>query len=111
MPGLALRGRHILVEGRELARWRRSAVGRGAVGAPRFPGGVVLLRVRGRGSAPFPAPARQSVHAVLPHTAYRRRSPAGFGLSPPGLAGPGGETVPVKAARANPVRGEGGQPP
>src|SRR3954471_8451378 len=69
----------ILVEGRELARWRRSAVGRGAVDAPRFPAGVVLLRVRGPISAPFPAPARQSVHAVLPHTAYRRRSPAVYG--------------------------------
>ena len=27
-------------------------------------------------SVPFPAPARQTVHAVLPHTAYRRSSPA-----------------------------------
>src|SRR4051794_41780610 len=108
MPGLALRGRHILVEGRELARWRRSAVGRGAVGAPRFPGGVVLLRGRGRGSAPFPAPARQSVHAVLPHTAYRRRSPAGFWFFPPGLPGPGGAAISYTARRAQSVWGEGG---
>src|SRR3954462_3928110 len=96
MPGLATRGRHILVEGRELARWRRSAVGRGAVGAPRFPAGVVLLRVRGPISAPFPAPARQSVHAVLPHTAYRRRSPAVFGFSRQGLPALGETTIPYR---------------
>src|SRR4051794_41561612 len=101
MPGLALRGRHILVEGRELARWRRSAVGRGAVGAPRFPGGVVLLRVRGRCSAPFPAPARQSVHAVLPHTAYRRRSPAVFGFSRQGMPALGETTIPYRPIRPN----------
>src|SRR3954468_9293582 len=88
-----------LVEGRELARWRRSAVGRGAVGAPRFPGGVVLLRVRGRCSPPFPAPARQSVHAVLPHTAYRRRSPAVFGLSREGLPALGETTIPYRPIR------------
>src|SRR3954462_13807009 len=90
-----------LVEGRELARWRRSAVGRGAVGAPRFPGGVVLLRVRGRCSAPFPAPARQSVHAVLPHTAYRRRSPEVFGLSRQGLPALGETTIPYRPTRPN----------
>jgi hypothetical protein len=33
----------------------------------------------------FPAPARQTVHAVLPHTAYRRRSPPAFDFSRQGL--------------------------
>src|ERR671913_189289 len=80
--------------GRELARWRGWAVGGGARGAPRFPAGVVLLRVHGRFSAPFPAPARQSVHAVLPHTAYRRRLPAAFGLSRQGLPALGETTIP-----------------
>src|SRR4051794_41409735 len=93
---LPVRGRRILVEGRELARWRRSAVGRGVVDAPRFPAGVVLLRVRGPISAPFPAPARQSVHAVLPHTAYRRRSPAVFGFSHQGLPALGETTIPYR---------------
>jgi hypothetical protein len=65
-PLINLPARHLL-EGPELARWRLSAVGRGAIGTPRFE--VVLLRDRGQISAPFPAPARQSVHAVLPHTA------------------------------------------
>src|SRR4051812_3314106 len=101
MPGLAVRGRHILVEGRELARWRGSTVGRGAMYVPRFPAGVVLLRVRGRFSAPFPAPARQSVHAVLPHTAYRRRSPAAFGFSCQGFPALGETTIPYRPISPN----------
>jgi hypothetical protein len=56
--------------------------------------GVVLLRGRGLIVAPFPAPARQSVHAVLPHTAYRRRSPPAFGFSRQSLKGLGATTVP-----------------
>src|SRR3954463_15076335 len=96
MPLLPVRGQRILVEGRELARWRRSAVGRGAVDAPRVPAGGVLFRVRGPISAPFPAPPRQSVHAVLPHTAYRRRSPAVFGFSRQGLAALGETTIPYR---------------
>ncbi|MGW1554617.1 hypothetical protein, partial [Streptomyces sp. NPDC002346] len=32
--------------------------------------------------APFPAPARQTVHALLAHTAYRHRSPAGMRCHP-----------------------------
>jgi hypothetical protein len=31
-------------------------------------------------AAPFPVPARQTVHAVLPHTAYRRSSPGAFSV-------------------------------
>src|SRR4051794_15339089 len=58
-----------------------SAVGHGAVGDRTVSRGVVLLRARGPISAPFPAPARQPVHAVLPHTAYRRRSPPAFGTT------------------------------
>jgi hypothetical protein len=55
---------------------------------------VVLLCGRGLIVAPFPAPARQSVHAVLPHTAYRRRSPPAFGFSRQSLKGLGATTVP-----------------
>ena len=55
--------------------------------------GVVLLRGRGLILAPSPAPARQSVHAVLPHTAYRRRSPPAFGFSRQSLKGLGATTV------------------
>jgi hypothetical protein len=40
-------------------------------------------------------PPRQTVHAVLPHTAYRRRSPWAFGFSRQGLLGPGVMTVPL----------------
>src|SRR3954463_10260981 len=90
-----------LLEGRELARWRGSAVGRGAVGAPRFPGGGVLLLGHGLIGAPFPAPAHQSVHAVLPHTAYRRRSPAAFDLSRQGLPALGETTIPYRPIRPN----------
>jgi hypothetical protein len=84
----------------------RSVGGSGA-GAVALPGGrsrsrgdrsvsrrVVLLRGRGQ-VAPFPTPARQSVHAVLPHTAYRRRSPPAFGLSRQSRKGLGAATVPV----------------
>src|ERR671916_1737833 len=56
--------------------------------------GVVLLRGRGLIVAPFPVPARQSVHAVLPHTAYRRRSPPAFGFPRQSLKGLGATTVP-----------------
>jgi hypothetical protein len=82
-----------LLEGRELARWQWSAVGHNATMTSAVSYGVVLRRVRGR-AAPFPAPARQSVHAVLPHTAYRRRSPAAFGLSRQGLPALGETTIP-----------------
>ena len=71
-------------EGRELARWRWSAVGHGAISDRTVSRRVVLLRGRGAISAPFPAPACQTVHAVLPHTAYRRSSPAAFSVSRPG---------------------------
>src|SRR4051794_41588486 len=76
------------------------------MGAPRFPGGVVLRRVRGRCSAPFPAPARQSVHAVLPHTAYRRRSPAVFGLSRQGLPALGETTISYRPIRPHSFGGK-----
>jgi hypothetical protein len=75
-------------------------------GAVAYPGGrsrshwyptvsrrIVLLRVPDQ-SAPFPAPARQSVHAVLPHTAYRRRSPPAFSFSHQGLPALGETTIP-----------------
>ena len=46
--------------------------------------------------APFPAPARQTVHAVFPHTAYRRRSPPAFGLPRQSRKGLGSTTIPDK---------------
>ena len=52
-------------------------------------------------SLPFPAPARQTVHAVLPHTAYRRSSPAAFGF--PGPKRPGRDDDPIKADQAQVV--------
>ncbi len=37
--------------------------------------------------APFPAPARQTVHALLAHTAYRHRSPIGVRSHPVYISG------------------------
>ena len=51
-------------------------------------------------AAPFPVPARQTVHAVLPHTAYRRSSPSAFGLPAPGLEGPGRDDGSIKDDQA-----------
>src|SRR4051812_19093220 len=87
-----------IMEGRELARWHGSAVGLGARGTAGVSGGVVLRRVPGRG-APFPAPARQAVRAVLPHTAYRRRSPPAFGVTRQARKGLGAATVPSRLIR------------
>jgi hypothetical protein len=47
-------------------------------------------------SVPFQLPPPQTVHAVLPHTAYRRRSPAAFGFSRQGLLALGAMTVPLR---------------
>ncbi len=52
-------------------------------------------------SLPFPAPARQTVHAVVPHTADRRSSPAAFDF--PGLKRPGRNDDPIKADQAQMV--------
>ena len=81
------------MEGRELARWRCLALGHETTMATRFP--VWSFFFVSVVSAPrFPTPARQSVHAVLPHTAYRRRSPPAFGLSRQALKGLGATMVP-----------------
>jgi hypothetical protein len=53
----------------------------------------------------FPVPARQTVHAVLPHTAYRRSSPAVFGLPAPVPEGPGRDDGSMKASQAQVVWG------
>jgi len=54
---------------------------------------------------PFPAPARRTVHAVLPHTAHRRPSPAVFGNKrPPGPIRPGSDDEPVEVDQAEMVR-------
>src|SRR3954463_14273452 len=85
-------------EGRELARWQCSAVGLGATVTAAVSRGVALRQVPGRG-APFPAPARQTVRAVLPHTAYRRRSPPAFGVTRQARKGLGAATVPSRLIR------------
>src|SRR5258706_5069070 len=50
---------------------------------------------------PFPAPAHRTVHAVLPHTAHRRRSPSAFGFSRQGLPALGDTTIPYRLIRPN----------
>ena len=50
-------------------------------------------------ATPFPAPARRTVHAVLWHTAHRRRSPPVFGLPRQSRKGLGATTVPDKSIR------------
>src|SRR5215218_3282445 len=49
----------------------------------------------------FLPPPPRSVHAVLPHTAHRRRSPPAFDLSRHGLNGRGATTVPFRSIRPN----------
>jgi len=56
-------------------------------------------------AVPFPVPARQTVHAVLPHTAYRRSSPAVFGLPAPVPEGPGRDDGSMEADQAQVIRG------
>jgi hypothetical protein len=85
-------------EGRGLARWRVSAVGLGA-SAWGFPAAVFAVTVA---DAPFPVPARQTVHAVLPHTAYRRSSPAAFDF--PGPHRPGRDDDPIETDQAQVIR-------
>src|SRR3954454_3052490 len=94
-----------------LRRGKELPHGGSGAGAVALPGGrsrshegravsrrVVLLRGRGQ-VAPFPAPARQTVHAVLPHTAYRRRSPPAFGVTRQARKGLGAATVPSRLIR------------
>jgi hypothetical protein len=52
---------------------------------------------------PFPVPARQTVRAVLPHTAYRRSSPTAFGLPTPVPEGSGRNDGSIEADQAHPV--------
>src|SRR6478609_8374300 len=54
--------------------------------------------------APFPIPARRTVHAVLPHTAHRRRSPPGIRCHPPGPERPGCSNNSVKADQPEVIR-------
>jgi hypothetical protein len=66
--------------GRELARWQWLTGRTRGLCSAGFPVGCATpVAICQR--APFPAPARRSVHAVLPHTAHRRSSPAVFGLT------------------------------
>jgi hypothetical protein len=58
----------------------------------------VLLQVLSCVGA-FSPPACRTVHAVLPHTAHRRRSPPAFGLSRQDRFGLGATTVPFRSIR------------
>jgi len=61
----------------------RGGVARREVSQPLFPGfplRAASLRDHGR-VLRFQPPPHRTVHAVLPHTAHRRRSPAVFGLT------------------------------
>jgi predicted amidohydrolase YtcJ len=53
---------------------------------------------------PFPVPARQTGHAVLPHPAYRRSSPAAFGLPAPVPEGPGRNDDSMEAGQSQVIR-------
>jgi hypothetical protein len=53
---------------------------------------------------PFLVPAHQTVHAVLPHTAYRRSSPAAFDF--PGPRRPGPDDDPIETDQAQVIRRE-----
>src|SRR5215216_3480845 len=55
------------------------------------------------GHGPFPVPARQTVRAVLPHTAYRRFSPAVFDLAVPVPEGSWRNDGSIEADQAHPV--------
>src|SRR6266516_6149168 len=52
-------------------------------------------------SVPLQLPPHRPVHAVLPHTAHRRRSPPAFGLSRQGLPALGATTIPYRLIRPN----------
>ena len=45
---------------------------------------------------PLQLPPPRTVHAVLPHTAHRRRSPPAFGFSRQGLLALGATTIPFR---------------
>src|SRR3989440_11967912 len=64
-------------EGRRQARWRQSVVGP-RVCIPAVSRQVVPPVVTVTRALPFPASPLQSVHKVLPYTAYRRPSPEGM---------------------------------
>ena len=72
-----------LIDSRSQSRWART-VSRGVF----FSVAIVTSWFR------FQLPPVKSVHAVLPHTAYRRRSPPAFGFSRQSLKGLGATTVP-----------------
>src|SRR3954468_19073214 len=58
--------------------------------------------------ASFPAPAHRTVHAVLPHTAHRRRSPPAFGFSRQGFPALGATVIPYKLTRPRAAGGDMG---
>ena len=47
----------------------------------------------------FQPPPHRTVHAVLPHTAHRRRSPPAFGFPRQSRKGLGSTTIPDKVTR------------
>jgi hypothetical protein len=100
----ALRRRRARPGDRRVGSWRDDnplAVGPVALCSCGFPrGGPTTVAMAGVVS--FPALARQSGHVVLPHTAYRRRSPPAFGLSRQGLFALDATTIPLR--RTSPHR-------
>src|SRR5260370_37175961 len=63
---------------------------------PPFPRWVVPPQWPWSGLLRFQPPPHRTVHAVLPHTAHRRRSPAAFGLARQSRKGLGSTTIPDK---------------
>ena len=66
--------------------------------SPGFPCGPLHCSDHGR-ALRFQPPPLRTVHAVLPHTAHRRRSPPAFGLSRQGFPALGATTIPYKLIR------------
>src|SRR4029450_1883769 len=97
-PSMALDYRRSLAGGREPYLTTSGRVGGWRGGTPTERTGA-----RPQIGPPLPAPPRQTVRAVLPHTAYRRSSPATFGLAAPVPEGSGRNDGPIEADQAHPA--------
>jgi len=64
--------------------------------SPAFACGPLHCRDHWPGRSRFQPPPPRTVHAVLPHTAHRRRSPAAFGFPRQSRKGLGATTIPDK---------------
>jgi len=99
----APRGHHYTPRSWRVGSWRGGGLGGRC--APHRTGFPVAPFAGHRGRAPFSAPPRGTVHAVLPHTAHRRSSPSAFGCGPPVPEGPGGDDGPEEAGETKTVTG------